>query len=115
MYVIVYNGLGYARPHHVVNLPVSRLGAYIVSKVEAKGKESTVVDSIPAPIGVSKESSQYILPIETGSIPPLGSSVFQVRQSSKTLMKNRSEFPQNTTSPHHLEFFNGAFSVVFDR
>ena len=101
-----------------MNLPVSRLGSYSVTKIEGEGKQSNVVDSIPSPFRVSKESSHYILPIETGSIPPIGASVFRVRQSSKTLMKAKPEFLLNTKEQKHqgnLEFFNGDFSIVFDR
>lgn len=101
-------------------MPVSSIGSYQVQKVGSS--EVKIVSSIPAPKKTAKASAKYVLPLNTGVLPPVGASVFQVRlvtmpytlPATDVVTDHRSLVMEMKTSNGDVEYSNGLIKVVFD-
>lgn len=123
-YVLIYNALGQTQSD-VILLPVSTAGSYRVWKLGSPENEAKVVPSMPASKPTCEKSSPYVLPLNTGNLPEVGASVFQVRLLEQDRSKNdhisslhvdaRSlELRAAIDTKGNVEFSNGQIRVVFD-
>jgi hypothetical protein len=127
VYVVVYNSLGAYRST-LVHLPVSTDGTYRVSKVGSSADEAKLVSASLSSLSSAKGSARYVALFDTGPLPPLGASIFQITLSgntttSKQLDHMNTSLMQKTdhrrvdefgTRSEDVEASNGMFSVLFD-
>jgi hypothetical protein len=120
---MVYNPLGQSQTT-VVLLPVSSDGLYRVRKV---GDNSTkMLPSIPASKQSTKESAPYVLPFNTGDLPPIGANIFQIRFMDGESKNSMSDAAAPSVVDHlsltmrtdpdtgDVEYSNGLINVRFD-
>ena len=119
VYVIVYNPLG-VRQSTIVHLPVSTDGTYTVSKIGESPDQVFVVSSSPSLIAVAENSADHIVHFDTGTLPHIGASVFQVSlkeartyRSVDTSLFTKSEH-RLLTSKGDVKVKNDIFSATFD-
>jgi hypothetical protein len=129
VYVVVYNSLGGSRST-VVHLPVSTDGTYRVSKVGSSADEAKLVLASLSSLSSAKGSARYVAHFDTGPLPPLGASIFQITLAGNTTTSKKLEHMDMSTSlmqktdhrrvdefgtrSEDVEASNGMFSVLFD-
>ena len=126
IYAVVYNGLG--RPQStVVFLPVSSAGSYQLWKVGNSREISRVIQSIPSQKKIAEDASKYVVPLVTGSLPPLGASIFQLKFIEPSRNTIHTVLPDASVDHRSLEklmkggknrdavYSNGLINVTFDR
>jgi hypothetical protein len=99
-------------------LPVSSASSYHVWKVGSPDTDSKTVQSIISPMAISNESSQYVLPLDTGELPPIGASIFRIKKTSNKISSptNHDDLKMRMTrnKDGDVEYSNGLIRVVFD-
>ena len=135
VYVVVYNSLGQSRSS-VIRLPVSSNGTYLVTRLWASGDDARLLPAIPSlASGTSCCAAKYILPFQTGLLPPVGASVFRISKQEEEQGREKVASPQPSSATWgkpveyrrlesarthdgelkaDVEVSNGLLTVIFD-
>ena len=135
VYAIVYNSLGQSRSS-VIRLPVSSNGTYRVTRFRASGDDAHLLQAIPSlTSGTSCCAAKYVLPFQTGLLPPVGASVFRISKQEEEQGREQVASPQRSSATWEepveyrrlesarthdrelkadVEVSNGLLTVVFD-
>lgn len=135
VYVVVYNSLGQSRSS-VIRLPVSSNGTYLVTRFRASGDDARLLPAISSwASGASYCAAKYVLPFQTGLLPPVGASVFRISKQVEDQARQKAAIPQRSSATweeaveyRHLEsaqthdgalkadveVSNGLLTVIFD-
>lgn len=119
----------------MIHVPVSSSGSYYIWKIGSANGTASVVSSLPSLKSTTSEAAQYVLPLDTGALPALGASVFQLRfvgddsNYSKNVRSSRDDVITSTTASvdqrslrssmrsrenGDVEISNGLIQLVFD-
>ena len=140
--MLVYNGLASSNRSSIVRLPVSKNATYRVTRLPKNPSDessSVVVEIASSPVlfkqsvchTVECKGSSHVLLFDTGPLPPIGASIFQISMNDasheESLAEKRMLHSRQTRSPfsrvfskevkssHQMLASNGFLTAKFDR
>jgi len=117
LYTIVYNPIALARTK-IVRLPVSSEALYRVERLDGKGGDAKVIQSIKVSGLRSSCSKKYVIMFDTGSLLPVGAVVFRISMINATNMLQAPDVIASSErllrSKGHVQFRNDHLTVTFD-